>query len=305
MHRGDWLVEPALHAPTLRIEAWLRLFGDWPAPLCHDAPVHLHLGSADLGARVLMPRQRAVQPGEDAMVQLVLDAPTSAVTGQRFVLRDQAGRSLLGGGQVLDPLANQKRQSLALRQAKAAALALPSPAEALAALAAIPGLEPDTGWFARCCGLTTEALTTLLAEGDLVLVGNSAIARTRFARHGDALAAAISQHHIANPESGGMTRREARLALGEPISPDLFAALLRALAEAGRIASVSGMLRLPGHVPSFSDAENAIWQALLERCEEASLAQFWPQIWRASFIAATPRSAPCYRAAGPAAMSGR
>ena len=269
LHRGDWLVEPALHAPTARIAARLRLLGECPARLRHDVQVHLHIGAADLSARVLMPRQRALQPGEEALIQLVLDAPTSAVTGQRFVLRDWSGRVLLGGGSVLDPLASPKRRSQTTRQAAAAALALPSPAEALAALAAIPGFEPDTVWFARCFNLTAPALAALLAGDDLVLVGaQAAIARSRFDRLSNLLVDTIGEHHRLHPEAGGMTRREARLALAEPVSTELLTALLAALGEAERIASGRGLLRLPGHSAAFSAAETAMWREVLGRHED-------------------------------------
>lgn len=273
VHRGDWLVEPGLHAPTTRIEARLRQLGEQTVPLRHEQRVHLHIGTADLGARILTPRQRAVQPGEEVLAQLVLDAPTSAVTGQRFVLRDQSGRQLLGGGVVLDPAAVERRRTLAMREAIAGAFALPTPAEALAELAAIPGFEPDSSWFAHCGNLTDAAIAEVVAQVGFVTIGRQAkiiIDRTRFARLGEALIAAIGQHHLTHPELGGMTRRGARLALGEPVSAELLDALIRGGEETGRIAGGAGLLRLPGHAPRFSDAERAMWQSLLESYGEGA-----------------------------------
>ncbi len=269
LHRGDWLVEEALHAPTDRLVATVRLLPQAP-PLRHGARVHLHHGAADLGARVLLPRQRTLQPGESVQALVVLDAPGSAVTGDRFILRDAAGQELLGGGVVLDPLPGPKRRPLALRQQVAEAIAQPEPAGALAALAAIAGFECNVSWFAQCRNLRSEVVRALLEHADAVLAGAAgelAIARSRFARLGDELVEALGRLHIEHPEAGGMTRRELGRAASEPLSAGLLASLLAGLSDAGRIDAAGPFVRLPGHAPSFGPAETAMWNAALALLE--------------------------------------
>ncbi|MBU6269457.1 MAG: selenocysteine-specific translation elongation factor [Sphingomonadales bacterium] len=264
VHRGDWLVHPALHAPTRRIEARIGLLPGCSTPLRHDARVHLHLGAADLGARVLIPHRRAILPGERAVVSLVLDQPTTAASGQHLLLRDSGACGLLGGGLVLDPLASERRRPAALREAMAEALALRDPATALAALAAIPGCEPDLDWFALARGLMPDTAANLLAAGDLVAAGKAGrivVTPARLDRLGDALVAALGAHHAAHADRGGMSRREARAALGEPVSVELFASLLQRLGATRRIETDGALVRLPGHSARFSQAETALWQA--------------------------------------------
>ena len=270
VHRGDWLVELALHAPTCRIEARIGLLAQ-AATLRHDTAVHLHIGAADLAARVLIPRQRSLQPGEAALVQLVLDRPTSAVTGERFILRDQSGKVLLGGGQVLDPLPGKRRRTEAQRQAMAAALAFADPAQALAALAAVPGLDCDSGWFARCFNLPAAALSQVLAAGDFVQYGENAaliVTKERFDRLADSLVAALGLYHSAKPDAGGITRRDLRTALAEPVSRELLAALLHDLSAADRLRADGALVRLPEHTPSFSAAETVMWRNVLAAHED-------------------------------------
>ena len=271
LHRGDWLVDPALHTPSGRIEAQIEILTSRGSPLRHDSRIHLHIGTADLGARVLMPRQRAIRPGETGVAQLVLDSSTSAVSGQRFVLRDQSGRDLLGGGRVINPHTSHKRRPLAMRQAMAAALTLADPAESLATLAAIPGLEPDTGWFALSNNLSLEMLSGLIGNGAFVQIGKSGAALVSANRHvqlAETLLEVVAKHHREHPELGGMTRREARLGLGEPVSPDLLASLLRLLVADGRIAAEGALVRLPDHSVSFSPIEAAMWQGALVALED-------------------------------------
>lgn len=269
LHRGDWLVESASHAATDRIEATVRLLPG-AAPLRHGASVHWHYGAADLGARVLLPGQRALQPGEAAQAQLVLDAPTSAVTGERFILRDAAGQELLGGGQVLDPLPGPKRRPLALRRQVADAISHSEPGTALAALASIPGFECGMAWFARCRNLRLEPLGELPAQVDAILAGANgeiAVARSRFRRLGIEVVEALGRYHLDRPEAGGMTRRELRSAAAEHLSAGLLATLLTELSAAGRIDASGPFVRLPGHAPSFGPAETAMWNAALALLE--------------------------------------
>ncbi|HJU20195.1 MAG TPA: selenocysteine-specific translation elongation factor, partial [Stellaceae bacterium] len=115
--RGDWLLAGGLHAPTGRLDLWLRASRLASAPLQDGVPVHLHLGTEDvvgrlaiLGARASRPqddsqgrRSQAIAPGESGFVQLDLDRPIGALWGDRAVLRDHAARRTLAGGQVVDP----------------------------------------------------------------------------------------------------------------------------------------------------------------------------------------------------------
>lgn len=271
VHRGDWLVAPAAHAPSSRIEARVTMLADRPAPLRHDSGLHLHIGTAAIAARLLVPGQRSLQPGSENVVRIVPDRPVLAVSGDRFVLRDASGRELLGGGTVLDPLASPRRQPLSGRELRAAALSLPTPNEKLAALAEIPGLEPHTGWFARICNLTPEALDAVLDKGRFVLAGkqrNLAIAPARFARLSDRLVEAVGRHHREHPVEGGLPRRAARNLVGEPVSVELLATVLRELSAAGRIEAEGALLRLPGHAAAFSPAEIALWRKVIDACED-------------------------------------
>lgn len=273
VHRGDWLVDPALHAPSSRLEVRLIVQESRIAPLRHAATAQLHIGTAAIAARVLVPRQKSLQPGVEGVVQLVLDAPTSAVNGDRFVLRDPSGKALIGGGTVLNPLATAQRQSPQLREAVAAALTHHDAPEALHSLAAIPGFEIDTNWFERSFNIPTGRLAATLAQSGFAFFGTEAaraISRARFDQLCEKLIAALAQFHAAKPELGGMSRRALRQALGEAASADLLNALLRNLTAQGRVLHLGALVRLPDHSPSFSPAETAAWRSTLAMLEDSA-----------------------------------
>jgi len=76
--RGEWLVDPAIHAPTSRIDVHLRALATEANPLRHWTPVHLHLGTADVTGRLSTRRDLSVAPGTAEVAQIVLDQPVGA-----------------------------------------------------------------------------------------------------------------------------------------------------------------------------------------------------------------------------------
>jgi selenocysteine-specific elongation factor len=103
--RGDCLVEPALAQLSQRLDVQLSLLSDAPTTLKHLSPAKLYIGARRVGAKVALIEKgvSSLTPGQTSMAQLILDAPISAYSGERFVLRDDSESFHLGGGVVLDP----------------------------------------------------------------------------------------------------------------------------------------------------------------------------------------------------------
>jgi selenocysteine-specific elongation factor len=276
-HRGDWLLVPDMHAPTARIEARLRILHGPSGSLKHNTALHLHLGTADIAARVLIPAQAALPPGGEAIVQLLLAEPTCAVTGDRFVLRDQSGRQLLGGGRVVDPFASGDRRIQARRAPVSAALQLPDAAQALAALLAIPDHEVDTQRFERCFNLEAGVAQELYRQSGAVVLGGTrtlALPAARVGAISEQIIDTLKTFHREHPEAGGMTTRELKARLAAPISAEALLVLLRELTEKRLIESGGSFVKLAGHAASFSAADSALWQKVLRRMERQGALPF-------------------------------
>ena len=80
IRRGDWIVAGDL-PPVQRIDARLRVLGSEAGVLAHWTPVHIHLGAAETTGRVAVLGDKGIVPGEDGLVQLVLDRAIGAVHG--------------------------------------------------------------------------------------------------------------------------------------------------------------------------------------------------------------------------------
>jgi selenocysteine-specific elongation factor len=280
IHRGDWLLAPELHAPTSRLEVRLRVLPTKADALSHDTPVHLHIGAADIEARVLIRGQGPVPPGGQTTAHLVLETPTHAATGDRFVLRDRSGRQSVGGGVVADPLPAARRRPAAEREPVSAALQASDPALALAALLAIPGHEVEARHFELCFALPANVAQALYQEaGAVQLAGPRPLlmSAARAAAVRSEMLQALSAFHPAHPDEGGMTHRALRAALATPVSPDVFGALLKTMTAEGALASAGPLLKLPGHTASLSPADDALWRRALPWLEERGPATFTPR----------------------------
>ncbi|MBI2508557.1 MAG: selenocysteine-specific translation factor, partial [Betaproteobacteria bacterium] len=184
--RGDWLLEEAIHAPTQRVEARVSVLAAEREALEHWTPVHVHLATADITARIAIPRGGAIAPGATATAQLVLDKPVGALHGDRFILRDQSARRTLGGGVVLDPFARAARRAAAARGAELAALGRDTPAAALAAMLESDESGLDLARFERTFNLKPERAAQLYAAAGVAMLGKETRIGMPRARH-DAL----------------------------------------------------------------------------------------------------------------------
>ena len=263
--RGDWIVAPELHAPTARLDVRLHVLAAEPRPLPHRASVHLHLGAASVTGRVALRDAAAVEPGEGALAQLVLDAQVGALWGDRFVLRDASAQRTLGGGRVIDPHPPRGRGQRAERRAVLAAMEQEDAANALRALldAAPAGLDLD--WFRLARNLDgTEAARLSVACGvvEIAVPGKRlGLTAERWQAAKAGVAEALAAHHERHPDEPGATVEElAGTAL--PSAQPLAVAATGALAETGEIRRSGQLLYLSGREVRLAPADALLWDEL-------------------------------------------
>ncbi len=261
--RGDWLLAPERHLPARRLDLVVRASRHAEALLRDGLPVHLHLGTEDVVGRAAVLSGRALAPGETGFVQIDLDQPVGALCGDRVVLRDHAARQTLAGGHVVDPLAPRRGRRLPGRLAALEAMALADPAAALAGMLAVSGAV-DLAHFALLRNLTPAGLDALTEHGEFLRVGSSrapvAVTAERLAALGEAIVAALSGWHRAQPDALGPARPALFEKLrGEAPTAALDAAL-SALAGAGRVVREGALWRLPEHRPRLTAADQKQWE---------------------------------------------
>lgn len=265
IHRGDWLLQPLLHAPTQRIDIQFQLLPGETHELKHWTPVHAHLGAQDVTARIALLEGESLAPGAWMFAQLLLNAPIHTVHGDRIVLRDQSAQRTLGGGRVLDPFAPPRNRRREARLAQLRALDANSLEQALPGLLAEAhnGLDPQAlerqfnrprdGWQ-----LPASAVQIATRQGPRLFD------QQRWQTLGTQLLAALQRFHEEQPDELGPDRdRLRRFALPQLERP-VFIALLEQALSAGEIASSGPWLHRPDH------------QVRLTAQEEALKARLWP-----------------------------
>ena len=270
--RGDWVVAPGLHAPTLRMDARLRLLDSEAQPLEHWTPVHLHLGAGDVTARISMRRGVSIRPGESALVQLIADKPVAALHGDRFIVRDQSALRTLGGGVVIDPVAQRQRRNAVLRAAQLAALERGEPGEALRALQESSPAGVDLTWFGRIFNLDESHLAALLGRSGLVVMGKEpriGLPQAALDAVKAAVREALTRFHAATPQAIGMEVAALRKQCAPHMAAGTFAILLRSLADQKQLEVSGSVARLIRHVATDNPADDRMWEAAQPALEAA------------------------------------
>lgn len=266
IHRGDWIVDPALDAPTDRLDARIRLSPSEAQPLRHGAPIYLHIAAARVSGHIALLDRQPLPPGGEAAAQIVLARPVGALHGDRIVFRDSSARRTMGGGIVVDPWPPQRGRRRAQRLAALASLAAANTQQALQGL-----LCGDPGWvdlrrFALSRNLTAEAAGELSRVPEIVCL-EAGGARFGFGRRQwqalvGAAQAALAAHHERAPDSPGLEEHRLRNALDPRLPSELFSAAIATVTRDRAIRRDGPWLALTGHVVRLTPADQRLWQRI-------------------------------------------
>jgi selenocysteine-specific elongation factor len=264
--RGDVAVTGAGWRATAMLDAAVELLSTARKPIGSRTRLRVHLGTAEVLARVV--QVRSIGPGEHGLARLVLETPLVARGGDRFVLRSFSPVTTIGGGVVLDPFPAPRPR---LRQRR---LAAEQPAiERLPVLvqeAGLAGLPTDS--LPARLGVLPGQVPSLIAEAgqDLLNLGATVVARHVVTAEVTRLVDVLRRYHKEHPIDPGMSLQALRAAVGTPAPP---AAVLDAVLEVGtraRQLEVSGSVaRLAGWQPAFDARTSDLTESLARRLADA------------------------------------
>ena len=198
--RGDVAVTGKGWRATRTLDVLLELLGTARKPLAVRTRVRVHLGTAEVLARVA--QVRAIQPGDSAPVRLLLEQPLVARGGDRFVVRSFSPVTTIGGGIVLDPFP-PKRPRVSER-----GLTPAQPAgERIARLVEEAGIAGvAVGDLPVRLGLRPDSVSAAVeAAGKSVLTaGEVLVARRALAAETERAAQLVAAHHESHPLDPGL-----------------------------------------------------------------------------------------------------
>jgi selenocysteine-specific elongation factor len=102
LYRGQCAAAPETLSPTTRLDARLYLLKSYGKELKNRSRVRLHIGTAEVISRLALLDREKLIPGDSGFVQFLLENPTVALPGDRFVIRSFSPLITIGGGVILD-----------------------------------------------------------------------------------------------------------------------------------------------------------------------------------------------------------
>jgi selenocysteine-specific elongation factor len=257
--RGDWVLHPDVHAPTLRLDVRLRLLAEEQRRLRPDTPVHVHLGATHGMARAFPLDRDAIEPGADALVRLSLDRAIGALAGDRLVLRDAAATRTMGGGMVIDPFPPARGRRSGARLAALLAMEEEEPAAALRGLLAQSPVGIERAGFFRARNLPPAEQEKVAQAAPAVDLADLLMTPTELQALQTDVGQALAAYHQSTPDQPGLQAERLRQSLPLRPRPAAFRAVVDSLMRRGTVRQDGPWLRLATHQIRLTPTEERLW----------------------------------------------
>jgi selenocysteine-specific elongation factor len=263
LRRGQCAARPGFLSPTQRLDARLRLLQNAPKELKTRDRVRFHVGTDEVIARVVLLEKEKLQPGESMLAQFVLESPTTALYGDRFIIRTFSPLNTIGGGEVLDvsPARHKRFDEVALKGIRKFEGTLDDAVEAI--LAKESGKTQSVDELALTLGrqpeLIKDALNKLMAGGSIIRIkaekDERFIPASALTVLKEKILATIKKYLAANPQRPFMPSADLASTLSRPTGDAVLKSALDALASAQAVVRPEGGIALPGHQAKLADKD--------------------------------------------------
>jgi selenocysteine-specific elongation factor len=262
--RGFVLVSDASWEPTRSLRAEVTLADD--VSLGHRTRVRFHIGTSEVGARVVIPaspedvHEEAAQASARS-ARIILDSPVVLRAGDRFVLRRSSPLETIGGGIVIDPLPPKRPKGwpVGLDARDRLRRMVEESGMSGVAVARLPqrlGLPP---------GEVTPVIASL--KGEVARVGERLWQSDALEDLGKAIRKHVADHHRQVPLDRGAPINTLRAKSRAPEA--LFDHVLADLVESRKLVNDAGVIRQPTFSAGLSPAEDKVAQAALAELNAA------------------------------------
>lgn len=265
--RGNWIQDSNTHAPTNRLDVRLKVIESEDRSLLHWSCVHLHLGTTDVLARVVVSGEGKIEPGQTRFVQLITDKPIAALHGDRFIIRDQSASRTIGGGIVMNPFALKQRRGAGVREAEMQVYERSTPEKILSGLLDLSEAGVDIHSFCRAMNLLQQNVGSMIRDADAIVLGKAMpIGISRAAS--DALKVSVLEkvrkHHTLYPQDPGIGVSALRSMITKRIPFEAFQALIRDLANRKLLVLSNDVVSLRDHDVSANPEDEKLWKLVHE-----------------------------------------
>ncbi len=280
IERGQALAPADRLRASSMLDVNLNLLKTSPRTLKNRARVRLHIGTAEVVARVIMLGQSELAASAAGFAQLRLDSPTHALPGDHFIIRTYSPAVTIGGGVVIDAsprkhrlregtqIIEQLKKISAADEAERVALFVEMAGESGLShgeIAARSG-SPDEAIKKAAEAMAKSRRAVIVSQNPIML-----ISRTPFEELAKKVRAMLKEFHRKSPLQSGMGREELREKVFAQLPQEIFRAVIVHLTERNEIAAEKDLLRLSSHRISLSTEEQAAKDHLSDLYARAAL----------------------------------
>jgi selenocysteine-specific elongation factor len=267
IEHGSILVAEGMLEQSYRLDMQLVLLKD-QKEIENRTRVHVHVGTAEVLARVYLIDRETLKPGETALVQLHCEEPVVASRKDRIVLRTYSPMVTMGGGEVIDPNPPKHKrfqedviESLKLKLEG-------SPEELLLQFLDKNGAcrqkELESGVSLHKEELQ-ELLATLLIEDKVVALADQYVSQVEKQSKAAKLLDLLATYQEEYPLRAGISKEEVRSRLFGGYNTKAYNALLTLLVEKSELVVDENYL----HTISFTPQPTREEQKGIDRLREA------------------------------------
>jgi selenocysteine-specific elongation factor len=291
IERGMTLSLPGRLRPTQIVDAQVQMLADAPRALRSRQRVRVHLGAAEVFARVRVleasgtgvppvnhaqDARATIKPGQSGFAQLRFESPIVGVLGDRFILRSYSPSRTIGGGKILDSFAmkHRSREVTAVRERLADLLGGDRATQLSSFVENANGLRhadiaARTAWRDE----VIEAAARDALAGDAIVDAEGVlISRAKMDELKRAVLEVVAAHHQREPLSRGFGKEILRERHFAHAPAEIFRAVLSQLESAGALVSEKDIVRARAHTRELSDADAQLREALEKAYRHAALA---------------------------------
>jgi len=257
--RGAVLVAGEGWRASRILRADVALLDDAPRALGPRTRVRLHLGTSEVGARIVV-AGGALEPGERRAARVLVDHPIVARAGDRFVIRASSPAATIGGGVVIDPLAPPRARATHVVGAP-----IGEGLRRMLEEAGTAGIASSE--LSVRLGRTPADSEVISRSGDVWRVAQRLYAPSVHDAIASGILAKVAVYHAEQPLDVGAPQQWLRSQLGAP--EPAVDAVLSELAGTGQIVMEQGTVRAAGFAPVLDDRHRVVSDDLLRRLEAA------------------------------------
>ncbi len=275
VHRGDVVARPDTLVASYMVDVSLQYLSSNSKAIKNRSRVRFHTGTSEImGKCVLMDREE-VQPGEETVAQIRLDAPVTILKDDHYVLRSYSPVRTIGGGRILTPVARKHKGVDSETALEIEHLADGDPAEL--AEYHVRAAYYKGAPFSELLVLTNlsekkldAALQPLLSGKSISIVDKP----TRIYIHREVLEILekraldhLDRYHQANPLKAGMPKEELKSKVPPVVSDKLFHLMLNEIIRKGIIIVDGDQVRRKDHTVRLEIDQADAREKILETYE--------------------------------------